>query len=180
MVERGSEQTDEELYRKIKKGDLAAFDVLYERYQLPLLQFIKSYLKNREQAEEVFHESFMQVLRTPETQFSEGSFRGWIFQVARNLSLNRIRAVGRGYRAAEALSAEEVSPTAEGMLISHMEAIQVKKVLEALPENLAEVLKLRLSGLAYRDIAGKLEIPVGTVKSRFHSIVQFIKSEVKS
>jgi RNA polymerase sigma-70 factor (ECF subfamily) len=172
-------ELDEELYRKIRQGDLSAFEVLYERHKRGLFGFIHGYVKNREEAEEVFHEAFLQVLKSNEVSFREGSFQGWLYLVARNLCLNRIRSRRRGEKAVSALEPGEETESAEALLMGRDQSQQLQTVLEKLPETLAQVLKLRLSGMAHKDIALVLKIPVGTVKSRFHTLVEFIKTEIQ-
>jgi RNA polymerase sigma-70 factor (ECF subfamily) len=174
-------ETDEALYYKIRRGNLDAFDVLYERYKKGLFRFIYSYLKNEEQSEDVFQEAFMQVLHSNEIEFQEGSFRSWLYFVARNIALNRLRSFKRGEKAHTELrlNPERTSfESAEMLVMNEDRARSLKAAAKKLPENLAEVLTLRLSGLPNQEIAQALDIPIGTVKSRFHAIVQFIKKEI--
>src|SRR5438552_9142 len=106
-------EKDEDLYYRIKKGDLKAFDLLYERYQSGLFRFIYGYLKCKEDAEEVFHETFMRVLHSSDIDFENGTFRGWAYQVARNLSLNRLRTQKRGSAALSNLDSVPVQESVE-------------------------------------------------------------------
>jgi RNA polymerase sigma-70 factor (ECF subfamily) len=171
---------DEELYFKVKRGELDAFDLLYERHKRGLFRVVIGYLKSEEEAEEVFHEAFMQVLNSREVLFDSGSFQGWLYLMARNICLNRIRSRKRRDRAHQEIEVPEPHESAEATLIRVNTSEEVQAAVARLPENLSEVLKLRLSGLAYQEIAQTLEIPVGTVKSRFHSIVAFLKGSLGS
>jgi RNA polymerase sigma-70 factor, ECF subfamily len=174
--------SDEELYFNVKRGELSAFDLLYERHKRGLFRFVVGYLKSEEEAEEVFHEAFMQVLNSREVLFDSGSFQGWLYLMARNICLNRMRSRKRRDRAHQQIEAPEPHESAETTLIREKTREKSNEEIQAavarLPENLSEVLKLRMSGLAYQEIAQTLEIPLGTVKSRFHSIVAFLKSAV--
>jgi len=175
---------DEELYQRVKRGDMSAFDLLYSRHQRGLFQFVSSYLKSQEEAEEVFHDAFIQVLDSREVQFGhgncQGSFQGWLYLVARNISLNRLRSRKRSERVLSEVDAPLSAESAESLLIQNVTSSHVSAAVALLPENLSEVLRLRLSGLAYQDIAQALEIPVGTVKSRFHTIVDSLRRSLKS
>jgi RNA polymerase sigma-70 factor (ECF subfamily) len=174
-------ETDEALYYKIRRGNLDAFDVLYARYKKGLFRFIYSYLKNEEQAEDVFQEAFMQVLGSNEVEFSEGSFRSWLYFVSRNYALNRLRTNRRSEKAHAELKLNPEkgsSESAETLVLKSDLSRSLKSAAEKLPDNLSEVLTLRLSGLPNKEIARALNIPLGTVKSRFHAIVQFIKTEI--
>jgi RNA polymerase sigma-70 factor, ECF subfamily len=171
---------DEELYLRVKRGDMSAFDLLYSRHQRGLFQFVSSYLKSQEEAEEVFHDAFIQVLDSREVHFDQGSFKGWLYLVARNISLNRLRSRKRSERVLSEVDASLPEESAEALLIQNVTSSHVSAAVADLPDNLSEVLRLRLSGLAYQDIAQALEIPVGTVKSRFHTIVDSLRRSLKS
>ena len=99
--------TDELLYDRLLEGDLSAFDALYDRYERPLFGFLFKQLGDAHEAEDVFHEAFMAVLREREAGRSATSFRAWLYQAARNLCLNRARSRDR---ASQALAVEARSP----------------------------------------------------------------------
>src|SRR5688572_16178339 len=96
-------ESDEALYRRVREGDMGAFDLLYQRYETLLFGYLVRTLRSRADAEDVFHDTFLNTLRSPEVQFETGSFRAFLFRVARNLCLNRHRSERRGDRALERL-----------------------------------------------------------------------------
>ena len=55
--------SDEALYEQLLGGDMRAFDLLYERYNRPLFGFIRRYVADSAQAEEIFHEAFIALLK---------------------------------------------------------------------------------------------------------------------
>jgi RNA polymerase sigma-70 factor, ECF subfamily len=173
------EQSDEALYARLRQeGDMAAFDVLYARYERRLFGFIRGYLQVRPDAEEVFHDAFLQVLRSREVRFERGSFAAWIFKVARNLALNRLRSSRRASDAVTDLPPAEAPARADQALEAGERADAVARAVAALPPGLAEVYRLRMSGMSYEEIAFTLEIPLGTVKSRTHEMVARLKTGV--
>ena len=173
-------ETDEALYSRLKNGDVRAFDVLYARYKKPLFSFLVRCLGgSRADAEDAFHEAFMNALRAPEAEFArEGGFRPWIFRIARNVALNRIRA---GRRHAENVGR---APEAQSPPSAHeaLAAAQLRQALDravaALPWSLAEVYHLRASGLTQEEVARVLEIPLGTLKSRVRLMVERLREEL--
>jgi RNA polymerase sigma-70 factor (ECF subfamily) len=176
-----SERTDEALYVALVDGDVSAFDELYRRYERPLFGFIVRQLGDRSEAEDVFHEAFMAVLRQRALERELSTFRAWIFRVARNLCHNRIRAKQRGVRAHAAAShSPEPAPHAEQILAAREAPAALGHALATLPEPLARVYELRAAGLAYDEIAELLEVPLGTVKSRMHELIVRLKEEVRS
>jgi RNA polymerase sigma-70 factor (ECF subfamily) len=154
--------SDEALYRRLHGGDMLAFDTLYERYERRLFGFILRMLRNRQDAEDVFHEALLNVLRSREVRFDQGNFCAWIYRIARNLCLNHLRSGQRSQRARAQLVTPPPMPSAE----------------ERLPETLAEVYHLRSSGLSYEEMATVLKVPLGTVKSRMHQMTNQLQQEV--
>ena len=91
--------SDEALYARLRRGELAAFDRRYERFERPRFGFLRAQLGDAAEAEDVLHEAFLAVLRAGDARDELRSFRAWLFQVARNLCLNRARARRRADRA---------------------------------------------------------------------------------
>jgi RNA polymerase sigma-70 factor (ECF subfamily) len=173
--------TDEALYVALLAGDVPAFDELYRRYERPLFGFIVKQLGDRDEAEDVFHEAFMATLKQRKQERELTSFRAWIFQVARNLCLNRIRSRKRAAHAldVEARSAEP-TPHPELLLSASEAPAALARAAGELPEPLARVYELRIAGLSYDEIAGVLEVPLGTVKSRMHELVARLRKEIRT
>jgi RNA polymerase sigma-70 factor (ECF subfamily) len=174
-------ESDEALYARLLAGELAAFDRLYERYERRLFGFIRVQLEDPHEAEDVFHEAFLAVLDARRTGAELRSFKAWLFQVARNLCLNRIRSRQRAGRALESAAREaEVATGAAGddEAPLHPDDPALQAAVARLPRGLAEVYQLRASGLSYDELATILAIPVGTVKSRMHEMVKRLRKEI--
>ena len=175
-------RSDEALYEQLLQGDLDAFDALYARYERHLFGFIVSRISDRSEAEDVLHDAFMAVLRERQAGRSVTSFRAWLFQIARNLCLNRLRS---RQRAAAALATVARTPAVAAALPE--QALQQQQTTTALnaavarlPEHLAELFRLRAGGLSYDELAQVLALPLGTIKSRMHELVSRLRAEVQS
>ncbi len=171
--------SDEALYERMLAGELSAFDTLYERYERPLLGFVRGLLRDAAEAEDVLHDAFLALLREGKAGRSAQSFRPWIFQTARNLCLNRLRS---RTRAARALTAAEppVSTDSPGLAIEARQAAdRVRAAVATLPGDLAELFRLRAAGMSYEELSELLAIPLGTVKSRMHDMVKRLREEVR-
>jgi len=173
-------EPDERLVERLRQGDLTAFDRLYERYEGPLFGFIRSYVEDSAEAEDVFHEAFMQVLKNLSGDLSK--FRPWLYTTARNLSLNRIRSRKRGNEAKrrilEVVSSEGSAEDPERELENARTRKALSQAVGALPTALSEMFHLRASGMSYEEMAQVLEIPLGTVKSRMHEMVQQLRKDM--
>jgi len=83
--------TDEELIRKIKKGDDAAFQELMSRYLRHIFNFILQYVRVREEAEDVTQDTFFKTWKYIR-RFKDGMrFKPWLFTIARNTALDYIK-----------------------------------------------------------------------------------------
>jgi RNA polymerase sigma-70 factor (ECF subfamily) len=171
--------SDEHLYERLRQGELRAFDTLYARYERRLFGFILSYLKDRQEAEDVFHEAFLGVLRSRGLRFSQGGFRAWLYQIARNDALNRLRKRSRWQKAAEAAPAPPPEASDETKLDERKVEAALGDAVARLPEPLSELYHLRASGLSYEEMARVLELPLGTVKSRMHEMMTQLKKEMR-
>lgn len=174
-------RTDEALYLDLLAGDMSAFDELFRRYERPLLGYVLRRLGDAGEAEEVFHETFMVVLKERRTSRELLSFRGFVFQVARNLCHNRLRSRSRAARALHrAAHTSEPGADAEALLAAQQIPAALERAVGRLPEPLAELYRLRASGLSYDEIAATLGIPLGTVKSRMHEMIARLRKEMQS
>jgi RNA polymerase sigma-70 factor (ECF subfamily) len=177
------DQPDETLYARTKRGDLAAFDTLYARYEGRLFAFLVSLLGHRADAEDAFHETFMRTLSSREVVFDRASFRTWLYRIGRNVALNQLRArrqqsAAQDEPAASTLAAPDPAPSPDQALEQRETAAALQEALGRLPQHLCEVFHLRSSGLSYEEMAEVLEIPTGTLKSRMNLMVTRLKHEM--
>jgi RNA polymerase sigma factor (sigma-70 family) len=172
--------SDEALYARVKRGDMAAFDALYARHATRLFGFLRAQLASRADAEDVLHEAILATLESAEVVFDRGSFRTWLYRIARNIVLNRARSRGRGELAMVRLGASsDPGPTADEDF-NQMELLHaLDGAVARLPEPLSEVYHLRTSGLSYDEMALVLGIPLGTLKSRMNQMVNVLREELK-
>jgi RNA polymerase sigma-70 factor (ECF subfamily) len=171
--------TDEELYAAVKAGDLRAFDELYARHEVPLFSFLLSTLKSRADAEDVFQEAFMRTLQSREVRFDRGAtFKTWLFRVARNVMLNRVRGDQRRDRALEAAPEADTPAAPDDKLQQHRMLQALDTAIRRLPPPLAEVYRLRTTGFSYEEMAHVLDLPLGTLKSRMNRMVSVLREEL--
>src|SRR5437899_790212 len=143
--------SDEALYERVRRGDRAAWGVLYERWEGRLFGFALRQLGDAREAEDVLHETFMKILTTRMVRFDHASFRAWIYQVARNDCLNRLSAADRRLRVPLALepSAPSPAPDAQARLEAEEISRALTRAVARLSRPLAEVYDLRTAGLSY-------------------------------
>jgi RNA polymerase sigma-70 factor (ECF subfamily) len=171
---------DETLFSQLVRGDLAAFDVLYARHERPLFGYIIGHLADRGEAEDVLHDAFLAVLREGRRGADPDCFRAWLYQVARNLCLNRLRGRQRAARAMGGVAhvPAPTSPHPGADLAARQATAALHAAVDRLPAQLAELFRLRSSGLSYEELAQVLALPLGTVKSRLHDMVTRLRQEL--
>jgi RNA polymerase sigma-70 factor (ECF subfamily) len=174
----GGEPSDETLYYRVRRGDLSAFDTLYGRYERRLFGFICKLVHNHHDAEDLFHEAFVSVLRSKEVSFDRGSFCAWLYRVARNQSYNHLRSGRRASELQRRAEAPSPPPSAEASFAESERAQLLQQAVATLPPLLAEIYHLRSAGLAYEEMAALLHIPLGTVKSRMNQMTQRLRDEL--
>lgn len=177
--------SDEELLVNFRRGQREAFGVLVRRYQGELYGYLCRYLGDRNLAEDVFQNTFLQVF-TKIGQYEPGRpARPWLYTIATHQAIDALRRAGRY----QALSLEQSREDGTGEDLNHLldlvesrgpgpldqaqgeERRQlVRASVERLPDFLKQVVLLAYyQGLKYKDIGDILGIPVGTVKSRLHA-----------
>ena len=161
---------DQELLELFLSGDFLAFEVLYERYNDRVYSFLRGLFKDEALAQEVVQESFMKVFEKRENLEQVTYFQAWIFQVAKNLYLDKLKKkdalnfLSYSEEDYEQRSIELTNP--ESLSLEKHQKEVVQNCLQKLSDKQKEVLLLRIHGeLKLEDIANQLEISLGAVKS---------------
>jgi RNA polymerase sigma-70 factor (ECF subfamily) len=183
-----SETTDECLLRAfVEGGDRASFEALVRRYQHEVYNYLRRYLGDDDVAEDAFQLTFVQVYRKAAQFDLERRFRPWLYGVATNQAIDLQRRNKR--RIHQSLDISSRQPHSRGTthassIPDHrapaqdpLEQAELQERMRAAIETVGEpgrsALELiYLQGLAYRDAAEVLKVPVGTVKSRVHAAIR--------
>ena len=175
-MSRLADRSDEALLEAWRAGQLAAFDALYARHVRPLFGFIvRALAGDRAEAEDVLHHTFLAVLQEARTR-PVARVRALLFEVARNACANRRRALRRADDAPP--PALVAAAEADEVLIRRQDGQALQAALTRLPPGLLEVWSLRAAGLSYDEVARSLRVPLGTVKSRLHEVLQRLREEL--
>lgn len=164
---------DIELLKAVARKDESALAAVYDRYRAVLFGLIMRVLNNREEAEDVLQEVFIQVWRRA-ADFDETRGRPftWLVTLARSRAIDRIRSLAARERVAVAGSreeTEEVSDAAHDAFRAEQRGL-VNSALDQLPEEQKHPLVLAyFEGLTQSEIAARLGAPLGTVKTRMRS-----------
>ena len=157
---------DEFLLERIADGDHDAFEVLYRRYARPVLALAQRKLGDAGRAEEALQEAFVSVWRSASTYHPErGAATAWLYTVARNAIADR----GRRRQEPPAEPTDQPSTDIGPDEQAEREWLRwrVHSALEKVNKNERELIVLAYwGGLSQTEIADRLDIPLGTVKTR--------------
>jgi RNA polymerase sigma-70 factor (ECF subfamily) len=163
-----SSSADAELVRKVAAGNSEALMQLYLRYGGPVFSVAFYIVRDRAAAEEIAQDTFMTLWRKA-GQFDDarGRVGPWLLQITRNLAIDRLRYQRRRVQSAAPLEvAESMAATSDG-LAAEDQRNELHKLLQQLPEAQRQAIELAyFQGFTHDQIAAKLGLPVGTVKSR--------------
>jgi len=168
-----AQDNDVELLKAIAARDEAALAQLYDRYRTILFGLLMRILNNREEAEDVLQETFLQVWRKA-ADFDESRGRPftWLVTLARSRGIDRLRTLASRERVAEAGArevSEEISDAATDALRSEQRGL-VSDALAKLPDEQKRPIMLAyFDGLTQSEIAMRLGAPLGTVKTRMRT-----------
>ena len=162
--------SDAELLARVGERDREAFEILYGRYVRPVFGLALRRLGDRGHAEDAVQEAFAAIWRSASTYRPErGAAGGWLYTVARNAIVDRLRRTGPTADAElPELASSERGPAqrAEDSDV----AFRVHRAFEELQPREREVIELAYwSGMSQSEVAEYLHLPLGTVKTRTRS-----------
>ena len=90
-----AQDTDKELVRRVKRGDRAAFDLLFSRYQHKIHNLVARYVRDSEEVLDVTQEAFIKAFRALPKFRGDSQFYTWLYRIAINTAKNHLVAKGR-------------------------------------------------------------------------------------
>ncbi len=166
------ELADEDLMARVRDGEMAAFEVIYDRHSGVAYSLAYRICGTRTGAEEVVQEAFLALWRSGERyDRARGSVRTWVLGIVHNRAIDALRrsVVHERRRASDDGLAERLvaAERTDAEVVAHDEARGIRAALESLPEEQARVIELAyFGGFTHTEIAELLGAPVGTIKGR--------------
>lgn len=138
---------------------------------------------NTEDAQDLFQETALKVLDNQEKYTEETNFKGWIYTVMRNLFINNYRKALRDQTFVDHTDDQFYLNSKHELYADSTEGAydlkELYKTVNALPDEYRIPFAMYVSGFKYREIADKLDLPLGTVKSRIFFTRQKLQTELK-
>ena len=166
---------DENLIIRMAAGDGAAFKELYEQTSSAVYGFALSILKNKHDAEDVMHDAFIKAYQGAVTYKPMGKPLAWILTIVKNLCYSKIRAGG----VCDDLSEyEDLVRTDESGSI--LDKLILQEALSTLDFEERQIVILHsLTGMKHREIAEILELPTGTVLSKYNRSIKKLRKQLE-
>lgn len=164
---------DDALLLKIADGDKEALHTLYESVAGSVYGFALSITKNPHDADDVLQETFLKIYAKAGEYIPHGKPMAWIFTITRNSALSKLRDT------AKTCEYDEKHP--ETVDVSSVSNIEQKLVIETLFRILTDeekqiVVLHAVSGMKHREIAAILDLPVGTILSKYNRAIRRLKT----
>ena len=174
-VPAASQDAVETLIQRCLSGDQQACDAIVRQYWRKVFNVAYKFVGKHDEAEDLTQDIFLKIFKALKTFDRRANFQTWIISISRNLCIDHYRSVRKERQtiAREVDTADLQPPSRERTpyaLAEHQDLrAQLKQALEALPETLRTAVVLRdLQELSYQEIADRLALPEGTVKSRIN------------
>ena len=167
------------LLAALADGDRDALAGLYDRFAPQMLGLALRILRNRRDAEDLVHDVFIEAWQKARSyDRSRGSVHAWLLLRLRSRAIDRARSLAAARQWAMAQAASPPPPTAPEQGDAPDRA-RARKALETLPREQRACVELAYyEGLSCRDMAARLGIPVGTVKSRLFAAMRSLRVEL--
>ncbi|MCY4533574.1 MAG: RNA polymerase sigma factor RpoE [Gammaproteobacteria bacterium] len=183
------EPSDQQLVERVKRGDKRAFDILQLKYQHKITGLVSRYIKDQDEVLDVTQEAFIKAYRAISGFRGESAFYTWLYRIAINTSKNFLVSKSRRppdtdidvdegeFQDNSAVLRDTESPE-QALVTKELEDL-IYSAIDDLPEELKVAVTLReFEGLSYEDIAGVMECPVGTVRSRIFRAREAIENKI--
>ena len=187
-------RSDVQLMLDVKAGDQQSFELLLQRYRMPLVNFLYRMVRSREQAEDLAQEVFLRVYRAREDYEPSAKFTTWLFRIATNLALNSLRD-HRHQKLEISMDAPIVAdaedgderpmevadehPDIEQHLVEEARKKMIRHAIEKLPEKQrAAVLLHKYQELDYSEISKILRCSESALKSLLFRAYETLRVEL--
>lgn len=183
-------ELDQELVRRVQRGDAAAFDLLVRKYQHRIAGLISRYIADWSEVQDVAQETFVRAWRAIGNFRGDAQFYTWLHRIAVNTAKNHLVAQNRRPPTAD-IDAEDAAQfesggrlrdhdTPERELMRQQVERTVMHAVGELPAELREAITLReVEGLSYEEIAARMDCPIGTVRSRIFRAREAIDQQLR-
>ncbi|NDW12120.1 RNA polymerase sigma factor [Bacteroides sp. 214] len=148
-----------------------------------LLRFALKLTSNRDDANDLLQETTLKALDNEDKFMPETNFKGWMYTIMRNIFINNYRKIVREQTYVDQTDNLYYLNLPQGSGFDSTESSydlkEMRKIVNALPKEYRIPFSMHVAGFKYREIAEKLNLPLGTVKSRIFFTRQKLQEDLK-
>lgn len=170
-------ETDAELVARVRRGDPAAAGALAERWLRACRAVALAVTASEPDADDVCQDAFVAAMEGIDRCRQPERFGAWLLQIVRNRARDHLRERARKVVPIDGVTLEATGAAPDALAEAADARTRLLAALRALPEDRREVLLLHdLEGWTHREIAGRMGLPPGTVRSHLHHARRKIRS----
>jgi RNA polymerase sigma-70 factor (ECF subfamily) len=163
------DRDDHDLAVRFRDGDPDAIREVYRLYSGSMYALSRSLLADREHAKDAVQQTFLQAWRAAARFDPDRSLAAWLHQICRRVCIDRYRRERKAAAAVTTNGSVGDLPTEGPSMEQTWTTWEVRRAIDELPALEREIVRLaHLEGWSFTQIAERLDVPVGTVKSRSH------------
>ncbi len=188
----GRTDTDEALMELYQDGDVASFEILLQRYERKIFNYIYRHVQHRERANDLLQETFLRLIRSQNRYDPKAKFSTWLYTIARNVCIDELRKMKlRRHKSFE----QPISSKGEGWAIKDTiagsrddgfrgtDSREIRERLETavaeLPDEQREVFVMRaIMSMRFKEISEVVGVSEGTVKSRMRYALEALRLQL--
>ncbi|MBO7213205.1 MAG: sigma-70 family RNA polymerase sigma factor, partial [Rikenellaceae bacterium] len=189
IIDNLSAVSDSELVSQARDGDRRAFDELFGRYQESIRQmYLQRTGGNEPDSNDMLQNTFIKVYLNLDRYNPEYTFCQWIFTIARNTFIDYTRrkrefmvSIDASDNFSNVCMPASQQPTPEERMIITQHSRELNMILDNMAPRYRDVIILRFfNEYSYDEIAEKLNVPIGTVKTLIHRAREILLSKISS
>jgi RNA polymerase sigma-70 factor, ECF subfamily len=155
---------------------------LYERYKHLVLKICFHYLKDYDQAQDIFHDAFIKVIENADRLKNPEVFRSWFMTIARNLCIDRLRRMSSKEK--ESITYQDVTEVrTEDLFVANIEKdrifLHLSACIEKLDGSLMRILKLRWNGFKAAEISKVIGINRTEIRKSYRKMKMILESSMR-
>jgi RNA polymerase sigma-70 factor (ECF subfamily) len=165
----------ETLIQRCLKGDQAAWEAIVRQHWRKVFNVAYKFVGKHDEAEDLTQDIFLKIFKSLDTFDRRANFQTWLISVSRNLCIDHYRSVRKERETIDrGVDANELAPASPeaGPMAALEQRDRVgllRQAMSALPDTLRTAVLMRdIQELSYQEIAERLRLPEGTVKSRIN------------
>jgi RNA polymerase sigma factor (sigma-70 family) len=160
--------SEEKLIEQLRQNQRAAFEYLYDHYSAALYGISFKILKEEEKAADALQDSFLKIWKNISSYSAEkGTLFTWMLNIARNTAIDKFRTESKAEHVVSWSQVKEMDLTPAAIFDMPLSTIDIRAIVGLLiPEKKVVIEMVYFQGYTHEEVSEKLNIPLGTVKSR--------------